>query len=109
MKNATNPEGAPTQTSKLGEVRRQWRATRRMSQLVLSLEAEISSRHLSFVESGKAQPSREMVTRLADALNVPLRERNSLLIAAGFAPIYRETGMTVPEMALTRRAMELIL
>src|SRR5215468_4787121 len=109
MKSATNPEGAPTQTSQLGELLRQWRATRRMSQLDLSLEAEISSRHLSYVESGKAQPSREMVTRLADALRVPLRERNSLLIAAGFAPIYRETGLTAPEMALTKRAVEFLL
>src|SRR5262249_27328172 len=109
MKSATNPDAAATLTSQLGELLRQWRATRRMSQLDLSLEAEISSRHLSFVESGKARPSREMVTRLADALNVPLRERNSLLIAAGFAPIYRETGLSAPEMALTKRAMDLIL
>jgi len=109
MKSSPHSEGATTQAGQLGELLRQWRATRRMSQLDLSLEAEISSRHLSFVESGKSQPSREMVTRLADALNVPLRERNSLLVAAGFAPIYRETGMTAPEMALTQRAMELIL
>jgi transcriptional regulator with XRE-family HTH domain len=80
-----------------------------MSQLHLSLEAEISSRHLSYVESGKAQPSREMITRLADALQIPLRERNGLLLAAGYAPIYRETQLTTPEMALAKRAVEFIL
>src|SRR5262249_49747410 len=109
MKNSPHSEGATTQANQLGELFHQKRATRRMSQLDPSLQAENSSQHLSFVESGKSQPSREMVTRLADALNVPLRERNSLLVAAGFAPIYRETGMTAPEMALTQRAMELIL
>jgi transcriptional regulator with XRE-family HTH domain len=80
-----------------------------MSQLDLSLEAGVSSRHLSFVESGKAQPSREMITRLADALRIPLRERNGLLIAAGYAPIYRETQLTTPEMASAKRAVEFIL
>jgi transcriptional regulator with XRE-family HTH domain len=80
-----------------------------MSQLDLALEAEISSRHLSYIESGKAQPSREMMTRLADALTIPLRERNALLIAAGYAPVYRETGLTTPEMTAARRAVEFIL
>ncbi len=80
-----------------------------MSQLDLALEAKISSRHLSYVESGKAQPSREMMTRLADALEVPLRDRNALLMAAGYAPIYRETRLTTPEMALARRAVDFIL
>src|SRR5215813_5244288 len=109
MESAENSVAILPQGSRLGTLLRQWRATRRMSQLDLSLEAEISSRHLSYVESGKAQPSREMVTRLADALCVPLRERNLLLIAAGFAPIYRETGLTAPEMALTKRAVEFLL
>jgi transcriptional regulator with XRE-family HTH domain len=80
-----------------------------MSQLDLALEAEISSRHLSYVESGKAQPSREMMTRLADALRIPLRERNALLIAAGYAPMHRETGLTTPEMTSVRRALEFLL
>jgi transcriptional regulator with XRE-family HTH domain len=80
-----------------------------MSQLGLALEAEISSRHLSYVESGKAEPSREMVTRLADALAIPLRERNALLIASGYAPMYRETGLASPEMSLATRAVEFIL
>jgi transcriptional regulator with XRE-family HTH domain len=95
--------------ARLGELLRQWRSTRRMSQLDLALEADISSRHLSYIESGKSQPSREMVTRLADALTIPLRERNALLIAAGYAPIYRETGLTTPEMTAARRAVEMIL
>ena len=95
--------------ARLGELLRQWRSNRRMSQLDLALEADISSRHLSYVESGKAQPSRDMVTRLADALTIPLRERNALLIAAGYAPIYRETGLTTPEMRAARRAVEMIL
>jgi transcriptional regulator with XRE-family HTH domain len=106
---ATTKEYGSLPSNKLGELLRQWRAARRMSQLDLALEAEISSRHLSYVESGKAQPSREMMLRLADALAVPLRERNGLLNAAGFAPIYRETGLTTPEMALARRAVEVIL
>jgi len=80
-----------------------------MSQLDLALEADISSRHLSYVESGKAQPSREMLTRLANALSIPLRERNALLMAAGYAPVYRESTLATPEMALAKRAVEFIL
>jgi len=93
----------------VGALLRHWRTARRISQLDLSLEAEVSSRHLSFVETGKAQPSREMVLRLAEALEVPLRERNALLLAAGYAPVYRETGLEAPEMAAARRAVEFIL
>src|ERR1700682_6423980 len=70
----------------VGPLLRHWRAARRVSQLDLALDADVSSRHLSFVETGRAQPSREMVLRLAEALAVPLRERNSLLLAAGYAP-----------------------
>jgi transcriptional regulator with XRE-family HTH domain len=88
---------------------REWRVARRFSQLDLALEAKISARHLSFVETGKAQPSREMITRLADALGMPLREHNALLIAAGYAPVHRETPLTTPEMAAVRRAIEFIL
>jgi transcriptional regulator with XRE-family HTH domain len=88
---------------------RDWRTARRLSQLDLALEAGVSSRHLSYVETGKAQPSREMIARLADALDVPLRERNALLIAAGYAPRYRETSLDTPEMAPVRRAVEFIL
>lgn len=99
----------PSPASHLGGLLRQWRATRRMSQLDLSLEADISSRHLSYIESGKTQPSREMMTRLADALAIPLRERNALFIAAGYAPVYRETGLSTPEMTIARQAVDFIL
>lgn len=88
---------------------REWRAAKRLSQLDLALKADVSARHLSCVESGKAQPSREMVARLADALDMPLRERNTLLVAAGYAPEYRETALATPEMTPVRRAVEFIL
>jgi transcriptional regulator with XRE-family HTH domain len=80
-----------------------------MSQLDLALEAEISTRHLSFVETGRAQPSREMVLHLADQLEIPLRERNVILVAAGFAPVFPERRLDDPEMAAARRAVDLIL
>jgi transcriptional regulator with XRE-family HTH domain len=95
--------------SHAGTLVREWRTTRRLSQLELALEANVSSRHLSCVETGKAQPSRDMISRLADALEMPLRERNALLVAAGFAPRYRETELMSPEMAPVRRAIEFIL
>jgi transcriptional regulator with XRE-family HTH domain len=82
---------------------------RRWSQLDLALEAEISARHLSFLETGRAQPSREMVILLTDVLDVPLRERNALLIAAGYAPLYHETGFDAPAMAHLHRALDFIL
>lgn len=88
---------------------RRWRAIRRVSQLELALEAEISMRHLSCIETGRAQPSREMVVRLADALQVPLRERNLLLSAAGYAPLYRQTSLNTTEMDAARCAVELLL
>src|SRR5258705_5809518 len=93
----------------IGALLRHWRSTRRLSQLALALDADISSRHLSFVETGRSQPSREMVLRLADALEIPLRERNALFVAAGYAPQYFETGLGAPEMAQMRSAIELIL
>jgi transcriptional regulator with XRE-family HTH domain len=99
----------PAQQGQLGVILREWRAARRISQLDLALEANVSARHLSCVESGKAQPSRELITRLADALDMPLRERNAMLIAAGYAPEYRETSLAKPEMAPIRRAVELTL
>jgi transcriptional regulator with XRE-family HTH domain len=95
--------------SVFGRLLRQWRTRRRMSQLDLAIEAEISSRHVSFIETGRAQPSREMVLLLADVLDVPLRDRNDLLMVAGYAPIYRETGLDAPAMAQVRRALDLIL
>ena len=93
----------------LGALLREWRAARRLSQLDLALAAEVSTRHLSCVESGKAQPSREMVARLADALDMPLRERNALLVAAGYAPRYPESPLATPALAQARRAIEFIV
>jgi transcriptional regulator with XRE-family HTH domain len=92
-----------------GDYLRQWRQHRRLSQLDLAQEAEISTRHLSFVETGRSAPSREMVLRLAERLDVPLRERNALLVAAGYAPMYRERPLEDPALAPARQAVELIL
>jgi transcriptional regulator with XRE-family HTH domain len=78
-----------------------------VSQLDLALDANISTRHLSCLETGRAQPSREMVLRLAEALQVPLRERNALLLAAGYAPIYRATSLDAPELQPARQAVEI--
>lgn len=93
----------------VGELLRDWRQRRRMSQLGLALEAEVSAKHLSFVETGRAQPSREMVLRLSERLDVPLRERNTLLLAAGFAPLYRERPLADPALGGARRAVERLL
>ena len=95
--------------SPVGELLRQWRERRRISQLDLSIQADISSRHLSFVETGRSQPSRDMVLHLADNLDVPLRERNHLLLAAGFAPVFGETSLDAPQMAAVRAAIRLVL
>jgi transcriptional regulator with XRE-family HTH domain len=92
-----------------GEYLRHWRQHRRLSQLDLANDAEISTRHLSFVETGRSMPSREMVLRLAERLDVPLRERNSLLVAAGYAPMYRERPLDDPALSAARQAVELIL
>ena len=100
---------AATADSAFGRLLRQWRAQRGLSQLDLSVEAGVSSRHLSFVETGRAQPSREMVLLLARTLDVPLRDRNDLLIAAGYAPVYRRTNLEAPAMAHVRRALDFIL
>ncbi|HEY6895002.1 MAG TPA: helix-turn-helix transcriptional regulator [Rhodanobacteraceae bacterium] len=99
----------PSPATHVGALLREWRAARRLSQLDLSLQADVSARHLSYVETGKAQPSREMVARLADALAMPLRERNALMIAAGYAPEYGETSLATPEMAPVRRALDYML
>ena len=92
-----------------GALIRRWRQRRRMSQLDLALEAEVSARHLSFVETGRAQPSRQMVLRLAERLEVPLRERNALLLAAGYAPAFQERPLDDPALAAARRAVDLVL
>lgn len=95
--------------SRVGALLREWRQRRRLSQLELSLLAETSARHLSCVETGKARPSREMVLRLAAALDVPLRERNSLLVAADYAPAYRESGWDDRELTQVRAALDQML
>jgi transcriptional regulator with XRE-family HTH domain len=88
---------------------RWWRTRRGLSQLELSARADISQRHLSFLELGRAAPSREMVMRLATALDVPLRQHNALLLAAGFAPVWQETKLAAPELAQVRAALDYIL
>ncbi|MBL8771963.1 MAG: helix-turn-helix transcriptional regulator [Phenylobacterium sp.] len=93
----------------VGDHLREWRMRRRMSQMDLALEAEISTRHLSFLETGRAQPSREMVLHLAEQLEIPLRERNVILVAAGFAPVFPERGLDDPDLAAARRAVDVIL
>lgn len=96
-------------TSSVGDLLKHWRTSRGKSQLDLSLDAEVSTRHISFIENGKSSPSREMLLVLASALDVPLRERNTLLLSAGFAPVYRETTLDAPEMAHVRQAIDCIL
>src|SRR5918992_1027929 len=93
----------------LGNLLRDWRQRRRLSQLDLALEAGVSARHLSFLETGRAKPSREMVLHLSEQLDVPLRDRNRLLLAAGFAPAFEERPIDAPEMAPVREALEKIL
>jgi transcriptional regulator with XRE-family HTH domain len=106
----SSPAGSDaTPKAYFGVLLRQWRAARRISQLTLALDADISTRHLSCVETGRAQPSREMVLRLAEALEIPLRERNSLLLAAGYAALYRQTSLDAPEMEAARQAVDLLL
>jgi transcriptional regulator with XRE-family HTH domain len=92
-----------------GRLLKQWRERRRLSQLALAVDAEISSRHLSFIETGRAQPSRDMVLLLSRVLEVPPRGRNDLLTAAGYATVYRETGLEAPEMADVRRALDFMM
>ena len=93
----------------VGVLLRDWRQRRRMSQLHLACEAEISQKHLSFVESGRAAPSRDMVLRLAERLEVPLREQNQLLVAAGYAPIFSERPLHDPALRAAREAIDLVL
>jgi transcriptional regulator with XRE-family HTH domain len=95
--------------SNVGKLLREWRVRRHLSQLELATGAGISARHLSFVETGRSRPSREMVLHLADHLEVPLRERNALLIAAGYAPTYHATDYDAPEMRTVREAIDRLL
>lgn len=95
--------------SGFGDLLRDWRKRRRLSQLDLATEADISQRHLSFVESGRAKPSRDMVLHLAEQLDIPLRERNFLLVAAGYAPVFPERALEDPAMRAARDAVERVL
>lgn len=92
-----------------GVLLREWRARRRVSQLDLAVEAGVSSRHVSFIETGRAQPSREMILMLARVLDVPLRDRNELLMAAGYAAMYRATDLNSPALEQARRALDFML
>jgi len=100
---------ATGQTQPVGRLLRNWRERRRLSQLTLACEAEISSRHLSFLETGRSQPSREMILRLAEQLEVPLRERNALLIAGGYAAAFADRPLDDPALQQARKAVELVL
>jgi len=93
----------------VGTLLRDWRQRRRLSQLDLALDAGVSARHLSFVETGRSKPSSEMVLHLAEQLEVPLRDRNQLLLAAGYAPVYGQRELDDPEMQPVREAIELVL
>jgi transcriptional regulator with XRE-family HTH domain len=97
------------QTQTVGTLLRDWRQRRHLSQLDLACEADISSRHLSFLETGRSQPSREMVLHLAERLDVPLRERNALLLAAGYAQVFKERSLDDPTLQAARRVVDLVL
>lgn len=99
----------PVKTATVGELLREWRGRRRLSQFDLAGEAEISTRHLSFLETGRSQPSREMLLRLAEHLNIPLRERNVLLVAAGMAPAFSSHVLNDPALERARNAVERVL
>src|SRR5919106_5572043 len=93
----------------VGHLLREWRQRRRLSQLALACDANISTRHLSFVETGRATPSRDMVLALAEELEIPLRERNMLLMAAGYAPLFPERPLTDPALQGAREVVDLVL
>jgi len=92
-----------------GDLIREWRQRRRLSQLDLAIAANVSSRHLSFVETGRSRPTSEMILHLAEHLEVPLRDRNALLLAGGFAPAYPERGLAEPELRAVRNALKRVL
>jgi transcriptional regulator with XRE-family HTH domain len=97
------------QSQTVGTMLRDWRRRRHLSQLDLACEADISSRHLSFLETGRSQPSREMILHLAEQLDIPLRERNALLLAAGYAPVFKERPLDDPTLQAARRVVDLVL
>ena len=107
--NTATTRAERTQPVHIGDHLREWRQRRHLSQLDLAGDAEISARHLSFVETGRAAPSRDMVLKLAERLNVPLRERNVLLVAAGFAPAFPQRSLDDPALKSARAAIDLVL
>src|SRR4029453_10027694 len=98
-----------TTPPRVGTLLKDWRGRPRMSQLDLALESGVSARHVSFVETGRSRPSPEMVLNLAEQLDVPLRDRNQLLLAAGYAPAHRHRGLEEPDMEPVREALERVL
>jgi transcriptional regulator with XRE-family HTH domain len=102
-----NPPLAASRT--VGQLLREWRQRRRLSQLDLAIQAEISARHLSFVETGRSRPTSDMIVRLSEQLDVPLRDRNALLLAGGYAPAYPEHRLDEPELAAVRAALRQVL
>jgi transcriptional regulator with XRE-family HTH domain len=109
MARPASPQGLPATPEPFGARLRTWRQHRHLSQLDLADAADVSTRHVSFLETGRTNPSRDMVLRLCERLGVPLRERNALLTAAGYAPMYRERPLDDPAMAAARAAVELVL
>jgi transcriptional regulator with XRE-family HTH domain len=101
--------GMPGHTRSVGDHLKGWRQRRRLSQLDLATEAQISARHLSFVETGRSVPSREMILHLAEQLQIPMRERNVLLVAAGYAPIFPERSLEDPALSAAREAIDIVL
>src|SRR5262245_18026950 len=97
------------QAQPVGTLMRDWRKRRHLSQLVLACDADISARHLSFLETGRSLPSREMLLHLAEQLEIPLRDRNSLLVAAGYAPIFQERPLGDPALRAARNIIDLVL
>src|SRR3954452_21226121 len=106
---AATARAARTQPAHVGDHLREWRQRRHLSPLDPASDAEIAARHLSFVETGRAAPSREMVLKLAERLAVPLRQRNVLLVAAGFAPAYQQRSLDDPALTSARAAIDLVL
>ncbi len=96
-------------TTHAGDLLREWRQRRRLSQLDLAIQANVSSRHLSFVETGRSRPTSEMILHLAEHLDVPLRDRNALLLAGGYAPAYPERGLAEPELKAVQAALKRVL
>jgi transcriptional regulator with XRE-family HTH domain len=100
---------APAALPSVGELLRDWRHRRRISQLDLAIQADISTRHLSFVETGRSRPTPEMIIRITEQLDVPLRERNTMLLAGGYAPAYPQHGFGEPELASVRAGLRRVL